>query len=216
MSFNYPKKRSLFIAMFSLCCLSPMSHAGDFTGFSAGALINASSYSLGVDDRVLHEKYDLKKTNPKLGLFVRYGVPLSPESVLSFSASLDLGSSPLGTHRYTNWPDGKLDGTINTHAAVFVEPGMRLSPDDLIYGKLGLHQITGSVNYSEPGYKSSTTSNFSGISFGGGYRHNFDKSTYAQAEIYSVSFSEKLFLTGGNFQAKPSLLQASVGIGKSF
>ena len=106
-----------------------------------------------------------------------------------------------------------------------VEPGYNINPNALVYGKLGLSQTKGRMNYdyfidgnldlSEP----TTSKTHTGFSYGMGFKYKFTPTIYGMAEMMQTDYRRKAYIDtdyGWAVKAKPSTFTALVGLGYKF
>ena len=140
-----------------------------------------------------------------------YGINLAPQWLVTLGATYDLNKTDFGTVSYVDGGNTySVDGQLENHFSFYVAPGYRLSPNWLVYAKLGWHHAKGEFNDSQLG-SGETTHN--GVGYGLGVSTVLARQIEARFEIQHIDFNrESANLSDG----KPETNQAVVYLGYRF
>jgi len=194
-----PMKKILIAAAVAASFVAPQAfaQASGFTGFSAGANVNATTSSTEV--RQSSGSIDMGKSSQDVSLQAAYGFALGNSYVLGVGATYALGDLKYGSAGGVN-----LKG--KDAYSLYVEPGYAFSNSTLVYAKLAYLGMKGEAN-------GIGSRDFAGVGYGVGVRHKLSSNLFLQGEITQSEYSSS---TIGNTRFEPSGTTGTVGVGYQF
>jgi outer membrane immunogenic protein len=205
MSFSFtttkenPMKKILIAAAVAASFVAPQAfaQANGFTGFSAGANVNANTSSTEV--RNGSGTIDMGKSSQDVSLQAAYGFDLGHNYVLGVGATYNLGDLKYGSTTGAN-----LKG--KDAYSLYVEPGYAFTNSTLVYAKLAYLGMKGEAD-------GIGSRDFAGVGYGVGVRHKLSSNLFLQGEITQSEYSSS---TIGNTRFEPSGTTGTVGVGYQF
>ncbi len=182
--------KKLLIAVAAAATLTApqaFAQAKNFEGFSITAAVNVNS-----NKGEAVSKVDRTETN--VGAIAQYDMALGEAFVLGLGASVGLSDFNIDS-------DSKLKNVYG----VFVAPGLALSKDTLVYGKVA--SISAKADFG------SASVDLSGIGYGIGARFLTSKNVYFQAEYMYNKYDDKK-VNSVTFKNETGVL--SLGVGYKF
>lgn len=189
----------LAYVVFSVTCLVSsqiFAQAKDFEGLTVDLSAVSSNATAKGDG-----KYKGNTVLPTLGL--GYAKAISEQETIGVTATYDLDKTKSGTVS----PGYNIQG--KNHYSVNLQPGYAISKELLVYGTLGVHQMTISVT----GSNTLGSKTFTGYGYGLGARFAVSKELYLKVEAQQVDFQKERY-AGSDVKATSTL--ATVGIGYKF
>ena len=191
-------KKILIAAAVAASFVAPQAfaQASGFTGFSAGANVNATTSSAEV--RQGSTSFDMGKSSQDVSLQAAYGFALGNNYVLGLGATYSLGDLKYGSAGGAN-----LKG--KDAYSIYLEPGYAFSNSTLVYAKLAYLGMKGEAGNS--------SRDFDGVGYGVGVRHKLSSNLFLQGEITQSEYNRE---TVGGIAFEPSGTTGTVGIGYQF
>ena len=192
-------KKILIAAAVAASFVAPQAfaQANGFTGFSAGANVNANTSSTEVING--SGSIDMGKSSQDVSLQAAYGFALGNNYVLGLGATYGLGDLKYGSSGLAN-----LKG--KDAYSIYLEPGYAFSNSTLVYAKLAYLGMKGEAN-------GLGSRDFDGVGYGVGVRHKLNSNLFLQGEITQSEYSSET-IAGTRFE--PSGTTGTVGIGYQF
>jgi opacity protein-like surface antigen len=187
------------VAVTCLLSSQAFAQAKNFEGFSIG--LNASNSSAASKDSDGKYKGSTILTSIDFG----YTQAFSEQATLGVVATIDLDKTKSGSY------DVGYDIRGKNHFSINFQPGYAISKDVLVYGNLGVHQITMSITNDNIGKKT-----FTGYGYGLGAQIAINKSLYVKAEVQQVNYQQKNSSNVDGDDLKPLTTLGIVGVGYRF
>jgi len=184
------------VAVTCLLSSQAFAQAKNFEGFSIG--LNASNSSAASKDSDGKYKGSTILTSIDFG----YTQAFSEQATLGVVATIDLDKTKSGSY------DVGYDIRGKNHFSINFQPGYAISKDVLVYGNLGVHQITMSITNDNIGKKT-----FTGYGYGLGAQISINKQVYLKLEAQQVEYQKENW--SGN-DVKVSTTLGTVGVGYRF
>ena len=203
--FEYQGKnmRQLSIVMIALSLLTAghvHAEAQNFQGLRVGGSLNMTGASTKVTNSTSTDG-SFGANNVGGGLSIAFTQRISKNAVIGVGGSFSNSKFKSGTDSLNTVIRGK-----NLWAA-FVEPGVVVGEDTLIYAKAGYAGMKGTID------EFATEYSFSGYMYGLGIRTMVDSNVYMEVEALQYVFNSKS-IGGITFDNKAT--QANVGVGYKF
>lgn len=205
-------KKLLLVAALSVATTSVFAQASNFEGFSAGLSISAVGNNTKVSDNSGYS-FTLGKDNVIPGIDLSYSKAIDSKMLIGFGLTYDLAKSK----------SGEIAGGGDTigleaknHYSVYVQPQYLLNNTTAVFGKLGYHQMKGSISGD---YAANFTSEkYNGFGYGVGIKTFIDKNLFVQVEGQIVDFKQKSFDYGGGdvVSYKPKSTAGIITLGYKF
>lgn len=182
-------------------CLKAVSAAVLFTSasisFAAG---NFEGLGIGVDAGVAKTKVkysgymgsqSASKTGGVAGLTVDYGIPLSENWIATVGANYTFTRNKTGSvHYQDNGNTYEVRAKVKQQFSVFVAPGYKVTPDLLVYAKVGYYYLK--AEHTDTFFGSGTQDTTHGAAGGGiGVRYALTSHLELGAEAQYASFNKK-------------------------
>jgi opacity protein-like surface antigen len=169
---------------------------------------NFEGFSLGLSANFNNGKTEFPGQAPSdnsttAGIRARYGWAFGGNFTLGLGASYDPGEIKTGT------ASGVI-GVGKGLTVVSIEPGYKISPNMLVYARLGYSTIKG-----ESSGALVASENYSGTAAGLGWRSMLNKNWSADLEVQQMTFTAKYGVAAGG-DVKPSATVVSLGINYHF
>lgn len=184
--------------MFSGCV---QADAPNFQGLRVGGSLSMTGASTKVTDSSNVNAGTEGGNNVGGGITLAYTHRISQKTVIGFGGSFSNSKIKSGTNSSDRVIKGK-----NLWTA-FVEPGVIVGGNTLIYGKAGYAGMKNSID------EFATEYSFSGYVYGIGIRTMLDPNLYVEVEALQYNFNSKT-IDSETFDAKAT--QANVGVGYIF
>ncbi len=190
-------KKSIAAVALSLF-VAPAAFAGEFDGVNIGLSLNAvgaeTTASSGTDSITLGQ------TTFNGTLFAQYGVMSTNNALVSVGVSYDLGNINSGEGT-TGGSSFRVVG--ENHYSVYLEPGVLLNKNLMLYGRVGYHSFEGRIL----GLAGTQSFNGAGLAFG--MRTKINRDVSLQTEVEGVSYSSETY-AGTTY--KPKTVAGKVGL----
>jgi outer membrane immunogenic protein len=142
---------------------------------------------------------------------VSYGLSLGGSSVLTIGLDADLSDAKLATFTDADTVNGfNVEVKQKNRYGVYVAPGIAVTKDALIYGKLGYNSMKGELSFDA----GSVSQTFKGVSYGVGTKIMISKNTFFKVEASRYTYSSKT--TDDGTSVKPSATVGTIGFGIKF
>ena len=216
-------KKFLIASVFS-AALTPavaMADNSNFTGFSVGLNLNFVEGGLKYSEV---ENGQLTSTDSMGGkeatvasIEGTYGFTLSPTAVVLIGIEADLSDAKLHESAYFDVIPQTLNIKQKNRYGVSIAPGMVLSKETLLYGKLIYNSMKGEVSgigeRNGAANPFSISKTFKGVGYGAGIKTMISKTTFVKAEVVRTNYSGEN-IDGGDW--KPRSTYGTLGIGMNF
>lgn len=187
------KKTLLALACTALATPLVFAQAKNFEGFSLGA--NLANTKTTFEDT----SASIDGTTTGLELNAQYNWALGPDFVLGVGVTMGTGNNKAGTTATNR------DVSTKSRYALEFTPGLTLSKDVLLYGKVA--SLSGTAEVDGLG-----SEGISGIGYGLGVRGLVDKNMFWQVGYDLNQYTEKTSATLGTYKAKSSIFSLGMGI----
>lgn len=187
------KKTLLALACTALASPLVFAQAKNFEGFSLGA--NLANTKTTFEDT----SASIDGTTTGLELNAQYNWALGPDFVLGVGVTMGTGNNKAGTTATNR------DVSTKSRYALEFTPGLTLSKDVLLYGKVA--SLSGTAEVDGLG-----SEGISGIGYGLGVRGLVDKNMFWQVGYDLNQYTEKTSATLGTYKAKSSIFSLGMGI----
>lgn len=189
------KKTLLLIACTALVSPLAFAQAKNFEGFSLGA--NIANTKTTFEDATT----SIDGTTTGLDLNAQYNWALGQDFVLGVGVTMGTSNNKAGTSAANR------DVTTKNRYALEFTPGLAVSKDVLLYGKVA--SLSGTAEIDGLG-----SEGISGVGYGLGVRGLVDKNLFWQVGYDLNQYAEKTSATLGTYKAKSSIF--SLGMGFKF
>lgn len=192
-------KKTIVLAAMTAACVAPQAFAQsrNFEGLSLGLSANFNNAKTEFPGQAPTD------TSTTAGIHARYGWALGANLNLSLSASYDMGDVKSGTA-------SGVTGVGKDVTVLSVDPGFKLSPDLLLYARLGYASVKGVTSGA---LVSSET--YSGTAAGLGVRSMLSKTWSAQVEALQLTYAGK-YSVAASGDVKPSASVIALGVNYHF
>jgi hypothetical protein len=211
------RKKLLLASLVSASMIPAIAQADtkNFEGLSAGLNLNLVSGGAKLSGEDSGDAYSFDglggKQTQSVSVDVSYGLSLGGSSVLTVGLDADLSDAKLATFTDADANDGfNVEVKQKNRYGVYVAPGIAVTKDALIYGKLGYNSMKGELS-SPDGAVSQT---YKGVSYGVGTKIMISKNTFFKVEASRYTFSSKT--TDDDTSVKPSATVGTIGFGIKF
>ena len=211
--------------------LSPIT--ANAAGFSIG--VTASSNSLdtaGKEDTDNNGTIDATKTVTDdfivgsifaefTNMGDKFGITLGVDYI-PFDADIDkrsISQTSLGAAGASSSGTNSVEGTVEDHYTVYIQPGFMIKPSTMLYGTLGYSSAT--VNGKSASITHTNISQDKGLEgtkIGVGIKHSYESGLFVKADYSQTDYDAVSFTTSNNTKATADLdnTALALSIGKQF
>ncbi len=203
------KKSCLSLALLSVMGLAQaQTSSAKFTGWEADVGLGAQSNKVNYGGFLAGQE---SSAHDSASFFaVRYGWAWEAPWVLSLGVRYDFQKADFGSTSYSNNGTQTVTARYRTGFSVSLEPGYRIHPDWMVYGKVSLNSARG--EFTDTGAPSGTTKH-SGRGLGLGVATPLSARWVGRFELSQVNYSRE---PGNLSTGKPKSMEASVALGYRF
>lgn len=189
---------------------SVFAQADNFTGLSTAVSLKGSDTSVYADI--------FGSTSYGADVRASYGFVLSKDIILNVGASINIGSNSI--YKFNPIETFSQSAKVKNLASIYLEPGVLLSNNTLVYGKISHNTGKFQYTYNDAEVSVSESTTKSGIGLGLGVRTMFNEKTFIQFELNRAALSSKANNQNYNYLGfegdRAIITSASVGIGYKF
>jgi opacity protein-like surface antigen len=178
----------------------------NFQGLSAGLNLNLVQGGAKLEYDGLTVDGFGGKQSQSAAIDIAYGIPFGAEGVLTVGIDADLSDTKIFS---TTDPDLDINIKQKNRYGIYFAPGIAITKDALIYGKLGYSKMKGELSSSD----GTGSLNFGGVSYGVGTRIMISKTSFFKVEASRYTFGSE---TTDDASIKPSATVGTIGIGFKF
>ena len=200
----------------SLCALalltnSAFAQSSNFTGLSIGVGMAYSQTKVTEKDPG-NSGYSWNNGDTLPQLNITYNFALSDRWLVGLGASYNLNRQDAGTSRGAS---DLVRTNLDDHSSVYLQPTFALDDRSAIYAKVAYHSLrvetvpVGSSNWNPDRFRTN------GLGYGVGYTRLFGKHVFAQGEVQTVTYDNKL-LPGNVRYTGPDETIALITLGYKF
>ncbi len=207
----------------ALTCWAAAAQAAPFEGFTVEAALvkkfdrtSAGPWVNDPDVSTNGPQTSGQKSKTAVSLDLGYGLPLSSQIVLTTGLAYTTGADTV-TSSYAKATDGLLNVPVKSRLDLYLAPGLRLSPTQLVYLKAGYAAFkygtstdeTGAPQHGQPGRR--------GFLLGVGYKQLLDANSPAYFHLsYSVAKSAQGRIDDGTKFLDTRLTSGTFGLGLGY
>jgi hypothetical protein len=179
----------------------------NFEGVSVGLNLNMVSAGIDATEDTGERTFLGGKQAFSAGLDVAYGFSLSDSGVMTVGLEADVTSPEIWNT--AGGPDGVLSLKQKNRYGLYFAPGVVVTKDTLIYGKVGYNSMKGEIE----GGGGRISDRFTGVGYGFGVKTMISPQAFLKIEINRHSYGSEV-LDGTSI--KPAGTTGVLGIGTSF
>ena len=151
----------------------------------------------------------------------KFGVTLGLDYI-PFDADIDKRSitqTSMGATATETSGTNSVEGTVEDHFTIYIQPGLMIKPNTMLYGTLGYASAT--VNGKSTSITHTNINkdeDLKGTKIGVGIKHVYDSGLFVKADYSQTEYDTVSFITSNNTKATADLDNKSYGlsIGKQF
>lgn len=213
-------KKTAIASILASVLVAPSAFAAGFDGFGVGIDMNLKSTGADLTNTFTGADFNDKESesvggeqNVAAGIDLNYGFMVSPEMLVRVGATATFGTQEIEDSSISSFSDFgggastfSAKGTIeeSDHYSVYIAPGLMVTENTFVYGKLAYHQMTLDVSNSTTNtdaFGSVTDSfsmdqEFSGYGIGAGVETRLTENLFLSAEVQHVRYGEETIDSG--------------------
>jgi len=207
------RKKLLLASLISASMIPAIAQADtkNFEGLSAGLNLNLISGGVKLSVGAVSLDSLGGKQTQSVAVDAAYGFAMGGKGVLTIGIDADLSDAKIASF---SDPDGDFSAKQKNRYGIYVAPGLAVTKDALVYGKIGYNKMKGDISDEETGVSASL--NFDGVSYGVGAKIMLSKEAFIRVEASRYTFSSKSDPAIPAISYKPSATVGTIGIGMNF